>query len=352
MVGRVVELLTTEFTMQVLSTVPRGLGSIGYNETTKVIRTLSLGKLLSTPIAPLYPIHFFRLARKASAVSLHLPYPVIDAATLIALPKTTPLIIHYYADITNQATAAKLLSPLLHHTLKRADCIIVSNPAFIEYSPWLRTYKNRCHVVPFSIDLKAWQRRVNQDLVHQIKEAHGNFLLSVGRLVPYKGFEYLIRALELLPNTKLVIIGEGPERKNLMLLAEKLNLSHRIHITSADDNLLASFYHACQMLVLPSVDDSESFGIVQIEAMASGKPIINTNIPSGVPWVARNGIEGITVPPRDHIALAQAISKLLDNSNLMMQYGKAALERAKKVFSPEAEQARLRELYMQVVNKP
>jgi rhamnosyl/mannosyltransferase len=112
---------------------------------------------------------------------------------------------------------------------------------------------------------------------------------------------------------------------------------------------IVPYYQACDLFVLPSVERSETFGMVQLEAMACGKPVVNTRIASGVPFVSLNEVTGLTVPPRDVEALAHAINDLLDDPQRRTEYGTAALARFEREFSVDVMATRTLELYGEIV---
>ena len=186
-----------------------------------------------------------------------------------------------------------------------------------------------------------------------MRQRYGERLIvTVGRLVYYKGFEYLIRAMPRVSGTAL-IIGEGPLHGKLSKLASELGVADRVHfLGKVDQEHLVSCYHAADVFVLPSVARSEAFGIVQIEAMAAGLPVINTRLDSGVPYVSVHNQTGLTVPPADPEALAAAINKLLDDPVLGKKLGAAGHLRACQEFSLQIMTRRTEKLYDRVMQLP
>jgi glycosyltransferase involved in cell wall biosynthesis len=174
-------------------------------------------------------------------------------------------------------------------------------------------------------------------------------ILAVGRLVYYKGMKFLIQAMSQIDAT-LVIIGEGPLRAELEREAAGNGTSGRVTFLGEIDGNLASYYHACDVLALPSCERSEAFGLVQLEAMACGKPVVNTQIDSGVPYASLDGLTGLTVPPRSSEAMATALNRLLDNNELRMEMGRAARDRVVKEFGIRQMAARTLALYRTVVS--
>ena len=167
----------------------------------------------------------------------------------------------------------------------------------------------------------------------EIRRRHGDrIVLDVGRLVYYKGFSQLIRAMANVSG-RLLIAGAGPLQPDLMKLTESANLTDRVKfLGSLTEEELHTLYHAADLFVLASTVRSEAFGLVQVEAMAAGTPVINTSLESGVPFVSLHEVTGLTVPPGNPEALSSAISTLLDNHELRRNYGSAARHRAERVF--------------------
>jgi rhamnosyl/mannosyltransferase len=118
-----------------------------------------------------------------------------------------------------------------------------------------------------------------------------------------------------------------------------------------DQKTLKAAYNACDIFVLPSNYRSEAFGIVQLEAFAAGKPVVSSNLPSGVPYVNLDGVTGIIVPPNDAEKLADAINKLLRDDSLREKLGRAARERVEREFTADQMASKTLKVYEKVISK-
>jgi rhamnosyl/mannosyltransferase len=241
-----------------------------------------------------------------------------------------------------------LFSPFLHRALSRASAIIATSPDYLRTSAVLARHRDHCHVIPYGIALDQFARADSNE-VAEIRQRYGDRLvLSVGRLVYYKGFEYLIRAMKQVRG-KLLIIGDGPLREKLRSLATELGVADKVILAGEIQNeRIVSYYHASKLFALASIARSEAFGIVQIEAMAAGLPVVNTSLDSGVPFVSLHDKTGLTVPPADPDSLAAAINRLLDDPELRQSFGRAAALRARDEFSLESMTSRTLALYERV----
>ncbi|HWQ69676.1 MAG TPA: glycosyltransferase, partial [Patescibacteria group bacterium] len=166
----------------------------------------------------------------------------------------------------------------------------------------------------------------------------------------YKGFEYLIAALANVPAARLVLVGDGPLRAWLQQQAVKYNVYTRVEFAGeVSGTRLAELYRRCAVFVLPAVSPAEAFGMVQLEAMAYGKPVVSTALSTGVPWVNRHGETGLVVPPRSPQALAHALDTLLASPALRHQMGAAGRRRVEKEFTVELMVQRYAEIYAQAI---
>jgi glycosyltransferase involved in cell wall biosynthesis len=280
----------------------------------------------------------------AELVHIHLPNPAAVVAYL-ASGHPGPLVVTYHSDTVKQKVLGRMFEPLLNAALRRSAAIIATSPNYLATSPVLKTFRDRCHVIPYGIDTAQFER-CDAESVRAVRERYGDRLvISVGRLVYYKGFEVLIRAMASVRG-RLLIVGDGPLRGELENLAARLGVGDKVVFAGEIDNVgVTPYYHAADLFALASVARSEAFGIVQIEAMAAGLPVVNTNLDSGVPFVSLDGETGLTVAPGDAPALAAAINRLLDDEGLRRSLGQAGVRRARQEFSLDTMLRRTLELY-------
>jgi rhamnosyl/mannosyltransferase len=234
--------------------------------------------------------------------------------------------------VVRQQVLGTLFGPILHALLRRASAVIVTSPNYMESSRVLARHRERCRVVPLGIPEECFDNP-DPETVKEIQRSYGGHLiLSVGRLVYYKGFRHLIEAMAAAPG-RLLIAGDGPLKGELVSRARALGLGDRVvFLGTPSDSQLRSLYYAADLFVLASTERSEAFGLVQAEAMAAGKPVINTNLASGVPFVSLHNVTGLTVPPSDSAAIAGAITRLVEDNSLRAAQGKAARHRAEILF--------------------
>ncbi len=312
-------------------------------------------KIASLPISPTYPFHLAKM--KGDILHVHEPFPLADLS-ILSSPRIrknfSHIVVSWHSDIVRQKWALSVYSSALHHFLKKVDRIIVATPKHIESSKFLQTYSNKCEIIPYGLQLD-WVKESNSrtETVKLIKNKYGSpLLLFVGRLVYYKGLRYLIDALDTLSEARLLIIGSGPLYSELQEQISNLGLEKRVTIlTDVSDSELYAFYEACDIFVLPSTEPSEAFGLVQVEAMACGKPVVSTELGTGVTFVNQHEITGLTVPPRDSKSLSEAIGKLINNESLRRSLGNNARERAFKEFTAEKMVERTLDVYNSLLKK-
>jgi rhamnosyl/mannosyltransferase len=295
------------------------------------IKVTRVGKLFDLQSAPICPALVRKIRRtRADIVHLHWPNPSAVLAYLLSGHRGR-LVITYHSDVVRQRILAAAFTPLLRAALKRAVAIIVSSPNYIDGSYVLPEFRDRCRVIPFGVS-RDYFDQFDPQTVARIRAEYGpRIVLGVGRMVYYKGFEHLVRAMTDV-DAHLLLIGKGPLREPLSQLAGELGVGGRVTFLS-EVNDIRPYYQAADVFALSSVMRSEAFGIVQLEAMACGKPVINTQLDSGVTFVSPHGVSGLTVPPADSAALSRSINQLLDQPARRAELGEAARQRVAHNFT-------------------
>jgi rhamnosyl/mannosyltransferase len=308
------------------------------------------GTFFSTPLAPAYPLTLLRRVRSADILVHHAPFPLVDAISNF-LPDDLALIVYWHADIVGYAWLKSLVTPAIERTLQRANRIVVSDRSVLENSPVLTSFAEKCAIAPYGIDVDFWSmpNAAERSTASRLRQSCPRMILTIGRIVSYKGLDILFHAMKEL-DAGLVVIGEGPLESDLKRLAEKLAITDRVVFRgrlSASE--IKSHLHAARVLAFPSVTCAEAFGIVQLEAMAAGLPVVNTALPTAVPNIARHDKEGLTVPPNDAHALAVAIDRLLEDPMLANRLGTAGRIRAQTEYSNDRFLSRMKAIYDEVI---
>lgn len=314
------------------------------------VKVTRVGTLFDFAAAPVCPDAVRRIREsRADIVHIHWPHPTALLAYLASGHKGR-LVITYHSDIVRQKVLAKLFWPVLRKVLDRADAIVVASPNYVESSAVLQRFRGKCRVIPFGIRLEEFDR-FDREEVARIRARFGpRIVLGVGRLIYYKGFEHLVRAMKSL-DAHLLIVGEGPLRGALEREALRAGVSDRVTLLGHVEDVVP-YYHAADVFALSSVARSEAFGIVQLEAMACRKPVVNTALDSGVTFVSVDGVTGLTVPPEDSESLAAALDKLLGNPALLARYGRAARLRVEREFDLELMGRSTISLYEEIMSRP
>ena len=231
-----------------------------------------------------------------------------------------------------------------------SDRIIATSPKYIDTSPFLQNFRDKCSVIPLGIDIERFNNPDTSPAYEIRKRYDGSeILLFVGRLRYFKGLRYLIEAMEHI-DARLLIIGTGPEESALKSMASGKNSSGKIiFLGDVSDQELPAYYAASDIFVLPSSHRSEAFGTVLIEAMASGKPVISTELGTGTSFININGETGFVVSPRSPESLSLAIRNLLKDAELRLRMGRNARERAKE-FSRDITSESVLKLYREVLD--
>lgn len=315
------------------STENHPAGEIQINTFAKVIVVPTKLKLAATMLAPSLIWKLKKIVKNYDVIHIHHPDPMAALALFMSGYKGK-VVLHWHSDILKQKNLLKIYSPLQSWLINRADLIVGTTPVYVDQSPFLNHVKEKLNYIPIGVEPII----ARQDLVDKIlEENRGKFLVfSLGRLVEYKGYEFLIKSAQFLEdNYKIIIAGKGPLFESLQNLIYELNVQDKVELLGfVSDELSHAYFQACDTFVLSSILKTEAFAIVQIEAMSCGKPIISTEIQgSGVQWVNQNGVSGIVVPPNNDRKIAEAIQLLATNNKKYEQLSEQSAIRYSTLFT-------------------
>jgi rhamnosyl/mannosyltransferase len=322
-----------------------------------VVESPTMGVYFSTSLAPRMVLDARRLNAEQAfdLVHLHFPDPMSHLVSM-ALPAHIPRVITWHSDIVKQRHLLKLYRPFQRRVIEQSKAIVAATPSHFSSSTQIPIDypAHQRHVIPYGFDFK-WSTLTPgmQEKANSIRQqAQGRFVLfALGRHVAYKGFDVLIDAIRY-TQAFLVLGGDGPLTAALKAQVQRLGLDNQVLFTGrllSDD--MAAHYHACDAFCLPSVTPNEAFGIVQIEAMACGKPVICTQLHNGVNDINPHGVTGLTVPAQDPVALAGAINQLAKDQELCKSLGTQAQQHALEKFSAASMVSQHLDVYQQLTQK-
>lgn len=315
----------------------------------KVYKTPRWFRVASTSISPLMIKKLSEIKNYYDIIHIHMPDPMANLALFLIQPKVK-IVLQWHMDIVKQKILFYFYKPLAEWLFNRADLILVSSKKLKEESQFKNYLAKKGEVLPLPFDDDEFKNlKIDKKYEDELSTlANGRkIVLSVGRLVYYKGFDVLIKAGTFLPeNIVIFILGEGPLRRKLEKLIKQYKLNNKVYLLgSISRDKIATCYKICDIFCLPSIYKTESFGLVQLEAMSFGKPVISTKLPaSGVCEVNIDGETGLCIKPGDEKELAQAIVDLICNQSLYQKFSLNALKRVNE-FCKEKVVRRLIELY-------
>lgn len=302
----------------------------------EVWRAASYGFLFNTSLSPTFPFLYDRAVKWADVIHFHSPSPLPELTHLFCgIATSKRVVVTFHADPST--SRFKLLSPVyipvLRQLLRRADGITATAPENIERTGLLRAFKSKTDVIPLATEFEVdppneKEREIKKKRLLKVDDE--KVILFVGRLAYYKGLSYLLRAMQKV-EAQAVIVGDGGQRHDLEEEAQELGVEEKVQFAGyVSDERLPEFYQAADLFVLPSIASSEAFGIVQLDAMAHGLPVVNTDLPTGVPFVSQHGETGLTVEAESSNALAKALNRLVNDGEYRRKLGRNAKDRAKK----------------------
>lgn len=267
-------------------------------------------------------------------IHAHTPVPAIaDIVALKNIATHTPFILTYHNEITKSGIFGGIVSLIYNMTLgsllvKNSDMIITTTRSYADSSKLLKPFLSKVRVIPNGVDCDRFKPGLDPIFVREKYNINpfDKIILFVGHLDHYKGCEYLVCALPLIAekieHVRLLIVGSGPQNNILRQIAANLHIEDKVTFAGyVEDDELPYIYASADVFVLPSVSSYEGFGIVQLEALSSGKPVVTTMLP-GVRDVDSQGIASLHVQPKDPVALSGAIITLLKNTERSREMGR------------------------------
>lgn len=336
-----------------------GIEAGGQASVKEKFKTLRLRPFFQYGNAAFIPRIFFALN---NFEIIHLHYPFFGAACLVLLKKIIAgkkikLVVQYHMDplaagfkgIVFKFSQLFIL-PLI---IRYADAAVCSSFDYLENSDaagLFKKYRQKFSVVPFGVDLKKFEKNNGTEKKDDLRseEKHILFVGGLDRAHYFKGLDILFQSLaKILANNKyyLAVVGSGDLQEYYKELAEKLGISSAVKFfDKVEDGDLPVFYHQADVVVLPSINKGEAFGLVLLEAMASGKPVIASNIP-GVRSVFHDGIEGLLVASGDIGDLAEKLKIILADNELAEKMGEAGKKLVKEKYTWEKAAESLEDIY-------
>jgi glycosyltransferase involved in cell wall biosynthesis len=325
----------------------------------QVVRAGLWARFLYTPISPAFPWHLRGLIKsfKPDVLHLHLPNPSVFWVLVLPSARRIPWVVHWHADVVTTAQDWKMklfyriYQPFETAVLKHAKTIVATSVPYRESSQPLQNWLSKCQVVPLGVDTERFNPgkpadgKPHDGISDSVQEPQDRDeypssraaqlqVLAVGRLTYYKGFSYLIEAAAQAPDVHINLVGDGDQMEQLRRLTTSLKLQDRVSFHGILDNdELAQRMADCDCLCLPSIERTEAFGMVLLEAMYFGKATISSNVEgSGMAWVVDDGITGIKVKPADSMALAKALTRLATDREELARMGQRGKEKFDRQF--------------------
>ncbi|UIR55998.1 glycosyltransferase [Sphingobacterium sp. SRCM116780] len=323
--------------------------TIQINPNGKLIVVPTQIKLAATMLAPAMITTLRKIAKEYDIIHIHHPDPMATLALFLSGYKGK-VVLHWHSDILKQKNLLKVYKPLQSWLIKRAQLIVGTTPVYVHESDFLQHVQYKIDHIPIGV----LPIQSNTDQVQILKERYKNkkMIFSLGRLVEYKGYEYLIKAAqELSPDYQIVIGGKGPLMESLNQLIIDLGVQDRVTLLGfVSDEDVANYFEASDAFCLSSIMKTEAFAIVQIEAMSCGKPIISAHIPgSGVSWVNQDQQSGLVVDSCDAHALAVAIKQLFTDKSLYQTLSEGSRQRFEQYFTRKAMVEKSLQLYKKIL---
>lgn len=298
----------------------------------------------------------FLAARKYDIVHAHSPPPLANFHSAKFCKRTgTPFIYTYHCDMEIPIPGGKYIVSLYRilfekRTIRYSDSLICTTQSYAATSR--ATWYKEVEVIPNAVDVEFFRPDIDGA---RIKERHGfqgkTVVMFVGRIVHHKGIEtFILSAKHTDEDVHYIIVGEGEDKERLERMAKEVDPGRIIFTGAVPRNELPEYYAAAEMLVLPSLSRLEAFGIVGLESMASGKPVILSRMP-GVGEVIDQDQEGVIFEPSNAADLGKKIMDLHSQPELRETMGLRGRERVLRDYSMRGVAKKVEDVYTRVTEE-
>ena len=327
-----------------------------------ITRAAVWARLLFTPISPTFPWLLNRLLKETQPDILHLHMPNVSVFWALLLPRARklPWVVQWQSDVlaSQHSLGLRLFyglyRPFERAVLKKAAAIIASSPPYMASSEPLQPYQHKCSVIPLGIAPPAGQPEFQPtDTRNSTSKPTALRVLAVGRLTYYKGFETLLRAIALVPGVQLNLVGTGEMREKLESIIDDLAIADRVNLLGhLTDTELDAQWHETDCLCLPSIERTEAYGLVLLEAMCRGKATIAAEVPgSGMGWIVQTNETGLTTTPGNPDSLADAMRNLGLERDKLHALGENGKTRFNQLFHIDKSAGETRTLYGRLLDQ-
>ena len=319
----------------------------------KVVRVKRQAVMLYTPICLsfLKELNGLIAEFKPNVIHIHMPNLSAFACLLSSSAKKLPWVIHWHADVLGSLPdwrvklAYNAYQFLEARLLARAVKIIATSESYMLGSKPLAPFQNKVGVIPLGLNMLDRSYPRSQDRHASLS------LLMIGRLTYYKGHELLINAIKQIEHVNLTVIGTGELESSLKSLTVELKLESRVtFLGSVSSEVLRTEVASCDLLCLPSIEKTEAFGLVLLEAARQKRPALTANVSgSGMSWVVQHLETGIIVEPNSLESLSNALKFVLKNPELCHLWGENAHKRFHSLFKIDEVASQILSVYNESV---
>ncbi|MBQ6919644.1 MAG: glycosyltransferase [Synergistaceae bacterium] len=324
-------------------------------EGVKVYRIKPFFNVGSASISLKYFKKYKELSKDVDIIHFHVPNPLGELAFCLQ-PKTkskAKTLCTYHLDPVRPKAFVLMYKMLLNSFMKKVDVICPTSPYYIVSSRVIENFLEKCRTIPLGVEVGSFAN-VSPEKIAEAEKVVSKLkrprVLFSGRFAYFKGIPNLLNAMALLPEYSLIMVGDGKKRQETEEQIDRLGLRDRVVLAGLQTGeFYRAFFHVADIFAFPSTWP-ESFGIVGLEALAAGLPLVTTEIWAGSSYYNEDEKTGLIVPPQDPKALAEAIKRILSNPELHKMMSENARKRADK-FALERMPERYEEVYKFLMGK-